>query len=72
MRVERGWERMERQRWVEGKERKMGGRQTHTHTHLWVSEVDLHDESNSDSCGKGEAGCDDDSEAISLAGTALR
>lgn len=69
MRVERGRERMERQRdgW-RVKERKMGGR----HTHLWVSEVDLHDESNSDSCSKGEAGCDDDSEAISLAGTALR
>lgn len=39
--------------------------------YLWVSKVDLHDESHSNPCGKGEAGCDDDCQPISLAGAAL-
>lgn len=39
--------------------------------YLRVPEVDLHDESHSDPCGKGEAGCDDDRQPISLAGAAL-
>lgn len=43
--------------------------QTHIHSYLWVSKVDLHDESYSDSRGKGETGCDDDCQSISLAGT---
>lgn len=42
---------------------------THVHPYLWFSEVDLHDESYSDSCGEGETSCDDDRESISLTGT---
>lgn len=39
--------------------------------YLWVSKVDLHDESHSNPCGKGETGCDDNCQPISLAGAAL-
>lgn len=46
-------------------------RTTDMDIHLRVSKVDLHDESHSDTCGKGETGCDDDCQPISLAGTAF-
>lgn len=44
---------------------------THIQLYLWVSKVDLHDERYSNSCGKGETGCDDDRQSISLAGAAF-
>lgn len=39
------------------------------HTYLWVSKVDLHDESYSYSCSESETGCDDDCQSIPLTGT---
>lgn len=57
--------------WIPWTELQFGQQTAEVETYLWVSEVDLHNKSHSNTCGKGEAGCDDDCQPISLAGAAL-